>query len=171
MSKVESKRLALKRGPVNSTDRDAIEAIMIATPKRELTEAQIGALEILLKRKRSTIVQLIDDVRDKLAQNAGRYADLHLLTAEKAFELGDSDPKALETARRAAEFALSKISARDDKGNVHKIVEDSTATAANVPQLRIGIALGGMRNGSERNSATVIDADVITQDNVTRDDE
>lgn len=129
-----------RKGQLTKVERLIVGEVVASAPTKSLSEVQTQALAITLNRNPDTIKEIIISAREKLQANAEHYVDVHRLAADQALAQGDID-----VARKAAEWAISKISKRDDDGTVHRIVEVDDATNSNSgPRVMIGIALGGM---------------------------
>ena len=129
-----------KTGPLAAQDQRVISEL-VKTQTHELSVEQISSAAMLLRRSPDQIAHAIMDAREKLQMNAGRYVEIHREVAERA--LIDGSDKALDVARKASEYAIQHISARDGKGKLERIVE-AEQSAAEAPRVQIGIALGGI---------------------------
>lgn len=107
----------------------------------DLTTCQVGAIAKTLRRSKEAIRELIEVAREELAANAGFYVQSHKTVVEMALDAGD--PKALEVAARASQWAMEKISHDGAR------VVDAAAAPSGGGQILIGInfKLGG-RNPS-----------------------
>ena len=140
-------------GRLDASELSTIDSIAASS---DVSPEQIDALAIALKRNPATIAKYVQAAKDKFNQNASRYADIHMRVAEKALAL--DDPKALETARKASEFAMQNNSAVDADGKQIRVI-DSAQQSSNAPVIKIGIALGGLPAATHVTDATRIDND------------
>jgi hypothetical protein len=124
-----------QRGSLSQAEKSAIHHVAASG---ELVGAQIDALAIALRREPSTIAKHVMEAKERLQSRAGEYADIHLDSAKLAMQLGE-----VGEARKAAEWALERISAKDASGNDVRVI-DSAAQSSNAPVIKIGIALGGL---------------------------
>jgi hypothetical protein len=84
--------------------------------------------------------QSIRRARELMIANAEKYARKHIESVERAMELAHVDPRYLESARRASEFALTHVSADGER-----VVDKPTGVQApTLPAIQIGVMLGGM---------------------------
>jgi hypothetical protein len=127
-----------KRGSLSNPEISIIEHAVIANGKHELVGAQIDGLALALNREPTTIAKHVQFAKERLQSRAGEYADLHIASANLAMQLGE-----VGEARKAAEWALERISAKDASGNDVRVI-DSAAQSSNAPVIKIGIALGGL---------------------------
>jgi hypothetical protein len=135
----KSRRHANKRGPLSRVESAIVAEIVENTPTKALSEVQTTALAIALDRKPSAIADVIKIARERLQENAGKYVDLHIDAAMQALATNEVD-----VARKAAEWAIEKISARSEDGSRVSIV-DTNVNESSGPKIMIGIALGGMK--------------------------
>lgn len=103
-----------------------------------LVPAQIHSTAIMLNRTPETIAKAIDEARARLADQALEYVDIHMSSTRNALADRDHD-----VARKAAEWALEHISAKDTDGKQHRII-DVAESSSTAPRIQIGIALGGL---------------------------
>jgi hypothetical protein len=154
--RIRGKRNALKLakiqpkpGPLSSSEISIIDSIRASTNDRELVPAQIDSVAIALRKDPASIAKYVLAAKEKFAQNASKYADLHYMVAQKA-AMSD-EPRAFETARKAAEFSMLHTSTKDAEGNEIRVIS-SPSQSSNAPVIKIGIALGGLpskRNDDE----------------------
>lgn len=128
-----------RRGQLTKVEKLIVGEVVASSPSGSLSEVQTQALAIALDRKPDTIKEIVISAREKFQSQALEYVDLHKLATWQALAQGDVD-----VARKAAEFAIEKVSHRDDKGKVTRIIDVSENAASKLPTLQIGIALGGM---------------------------
>lgn len=107
---------------------------------------------------------IIRQAREHMQRRALLYVQQHDQVIEQA--LHNDDPKALETARRAAQWAIENVSA-EENGRIERIV-DKSEQAQSLPTIQIGFALGGMPTAQEPTSTHVrtcmpVDADTNAQ--------
>jgi hypothetical protein len=137
-------KVPARRGSLATSEKSAITNII---ERSQMVPAQIEALAIVMGREPSTIARAVQDAKDRLAESAGEYLDAHKQSVSKA--LSSNDPKALETARKGAEWALERISAKDSAGKDIRII-DSAVPGSSAPVIKIGIALGGLPTNAKR---------------------
>jgi hypothetical protein len=129
----------LRQGPLTAAEKGLIDSVVADSP-RELDQKQTDALATALRRSPEAMVTAVQAAQQRLVERAERYADIHLEAAEKALE---SDP---DVARKAAEWALSQISAKDDQGRTHRVIEsDKSSGSGSGITVQLGIALGGIK--------------------------
>lgn len=73
-----------------------------------------------------------------MIENAEFYVRSHLEVIKQCLALSKVDPRYIDTARRATEFALTNISDGRDR------IVDKESNASTPATIQIGIALGGM---------------------------
>lgn len=151
----DSGKLSPHRGRLSNAEKDTINAIVKLTPGG-ISKQQSDAIAIVLKRDRATIARAVDAAQNTLQQNARRYVDIHLLATEAALEAGEHD-----TARKAAEFAMKSITAKREDGSTARIIDPETTEPRSGPQVKIGIALGGMSRTLPQTTERSIDAEAI----------
>lgn len=134
-----------KPGPLSTAEKSTISSVAV---DGELVQSQIDALAVVMRREPSTVAKYVESAREIFQKNASKYADIHLAAAEKAIALGDS--KALDVARKAAEFGMEKVSALDADGKTIRVV-DASSSASTAPVIKIGIALGGLPSRRDDN--------------------
>lgn len=105
----------------------------------DLTPRQEIALAHVLGRTPETTRKLIAEAREQLVDRGKRYGEIHLQVAEDA--LASGDPKALEVARRAAEWGMESIS----EGTA-RIVDTGAKAGPGGSKLMIGIKIGGQND-------------------------
>lgn len=125
-----------KPGKLTDAERSTIAGIVNA--QAIISTDQVQALAIGMNRSIDTIKRAIVNARLTLQQNAQAYVDLHLQTAQSA--LADRD---YDTARKASEYAIDRIAARDENGSIERIVDHAIETPQ-APRVHIGIALAGI---------------------------
>jgi hypothetical protein len=135
-----------KPGALSSTEKSIIDSIVASN--NEIVPSQIDATGIALRKDPATIARYVLAAKEKFAENASKYVDIHRQVMEKA--LASDNPKAWDTARKAGEFGMTNISAKDRDGKSIRIV-DSVESSSSAPQIRIGIALGGLPSVSVHN--------------------
>jgi hypothetical protein len=107
---------------------------------------QVGAIAKTLRRSRDAIKDLLEEAREELAAHAGEYVQSHIDVVRQA--LADGDPKALEVAARASQWAMEKISF-----DGARIVDAQTVGTTGSPiMIGINFKLGG------RNASAAVDA-------------
>ena len=131
-AKKMAKRAEIKRGAVSNVDKGIVGHLMRDEPSP--SPAQVNALSTLLHHKPATIRKTIQEARETFQQNAKEYVALHMKAARS------DDP---DVSRKAAQWAIEHIAAKDAEGNVERIVEPPTAEDSR-PSIQIGINLGGM---------------------------
>lgn len=124
-------------GVFSRVEKNLIDHLVRDTPG-EIAPAQVDALALALRRNPLTVAQHIELAKKRLQERALEYVDLHMESAKKALEIGE-----VGEARKAAEWALSKISAKDNEGKIVRIIDESSAHESG-PAIQIGIALGGL---------------------------
>lgn len=142
-------------GPLSKSEKGLIESVVVDSP-REISKAQTKSLAVALRRSPAAMVQAIENARQKLVERAGRYADIHLEAAESALK---TDP---DVARKASEWALQALTAKDERGQTHRIVDQpKSEQPGSGIVVQIGFALGGMKATAPKQLTTseVIDAE------------
>jgi len=129
-----------KHGKLSERDHHIISEL-VQTQPHELSLEQIASTATLLRRSPDQVAHAIVEARERLQMNAGRYVEIHREVAEAA--LKDGSDKALDVARKASEYAIQHLSARDGKGKLERIVE-AEQQMSDAPRVQIGIALGGI---------------------------
>lgn len=150
-----------KMGPLTQGEKIAVEALVVSVTPEE-TEEQLQqrgrALGIALRRSPGAIRDEVLNAQERLTSRATLYVDLHMKAAAIAAEEGNAAP---------AQWAIERITAKDEKGKKVRIVEPAKTedTGSRGPTVNIGVALGGMipgatlAIGAPRVTATVIDTE------------
>lgn len=128
-----------KPGRLSKVEKSIVAEIVENT---DLSIPQVHALAVTLDRPVDTIRAQIESARAELQANAKNYAQAHKKVVDTALE--SDDPKALEVARRASQWALEKISHKDADGKQTRVIDVETNAASDAPRIQIGIALGGL---------------------------
>jgi hypothetical protein len=126
---------------LSTSDKSIITSVISASTND--APAQLDTLALALRKDPSTIAKYVLTARDTFAKNASIYADIHKQVALKA--LASDEPRAFETARKAAEFSMLHTSSKDSEGNAIRVI-DAPGQSSNAPVIKIGIALGGLPN-------------------------
>lgn len=133
-----------KMGPLTVGEKIAVEAL-VASVGPEETEEQLQqrgrALGIALRRSPEAIRNQVQEAQERLANRATSYVDLHFKAAMVAAEEGNAGP---------AQWAIERITAKDEKGKKVRIVEPvkTEDTGNRGPTVNIGLALGGVTPGA-----------------------
>lgn len=130
-------------GRLSKVEKSIIAHLVQDTPG-EVSRDQVQSTALMLRRNPRTVAQAIAEAREKLQEHASRYVEIHLEAAERALASGDHD-----VARKAAAWAMERISSRDESGKVERVIEPASQSERDVPRIQIGIALGGMPRSSE----------------------
>lgn len=123
-------------GRLSKLERAIVGEVVNSEP--DLSPTRQVALALALNKPTDTVTRAVKQARATFEANADKYVALHLDTAMSA--LADRE---YDVARKAAEFAIEKVSHVDDEGKSHRIV-DAVVSTTNVPKIQIGIALGGL---------------------------
>lgn len=129
-----NKSLKRKRYKVSTRTRIGrivADAALTPTEKNSMIARELGTTP-------SSVAQMVRRAKEKLQQSAELYVDQHQAAIVKALAIGE-----VGEARKGAWEAIQAITARDDDGTEVRIVESPT-TAATMPTIKIGIALGGL---------------------------
>lgn len=114
-----ARNVAVRRpGPPTQADKELIETALVATP-HELTTGQLNGLAAAIGKKRSVVVKLVEEAREKLAERAEFYLDAHKQVVTDALssaaanadgETAMAGAKYLEVAQKASQWGLENIS-------------------------------------------------------------
>lgn len=130
----DRKRRPRKRTHLSQAEKTVIAEIASEHP----SDKQLDALAVSLRRDPITIKSYVASAREKLQANAEHYVDQHRRAMDLALLAGDYG----ET-RKAAEFGMTNISAKNSQGETERIVERAEAESTS-PKIQIGISLGGL---------------------------
>jgi len=148
VAKVARKKAQIDQRPLGKITevvmRDRPSEMVPAEPVEVLPAPLAPAVTAVVVRDPRALAERVQRARETFQENAGRYVEIHKEVAEAALKSGD--PKSLEVARRASEFTIAKVSARDPSGTVERIVEQHESPA---PSIKIGIALAGIPREKE----------------------
>lgn len=147
-SQPKQKRKYRRMGGPSQAEKDMVAQFVMDQPK-DLSRPQISALATVLNRTPAATKHLIEQAKDNFVAKAGRYVDIHLQTTEMA--LLNGDPKSLEVAARASQWAIEKISG----GGVAIVDKNPSEGAYGGPRIMIGVKIG---NADERVSTVSVDA-------------
>ena len=143
LAKLRKKRRKRRRaGPVSATEKLIIAEVVKDAPLSTPNEKQIDALSITLRRSPEVIKSIVVAAREKFQANSLHYVDLHNDAVQQALAGQDFD-----VARKGAEWAIERISARDADGKIERIV-DKVESESSAPRIQIGIQLGGLPSKS-----------------------
>lgn len=130
-----------KGGPISAEEHTAVEAL-IKSVKGDESDKDLQtrgrALAYALGRSPTAIRGAIIKARQRLQENAGKYAELHIKAAAIAAKEGDAGP---------SQWALERITAPTEDGKgVERIVQPlkSADETNRMPVVNIGLALGGI---------------------------
>lgn len=119
-------------GGITQAEQSLIEQF-IADQPRAVSDEQIKSLSKLLRRKPSTVRACIERARERFAEVAEGYVEVHQLATEGALNRHDYD-----TAAKHAEWALEHLSHEGQR------VIDKDKAETHAPKILIGVNLGGM---------------------------
>lgn len=136
-TKLQKAGILAKPGSLTSIEKSIIGHLVQDTPG-DIPNTQVEATALALRRNPAIVRSEMTKARDKLVERAEWYVDKHAESLTKALEIGE-----VGEARKAAEWAIEKISARDKDGKVERIIEGATI-ADTQPKIMIGINLGGL---------------------------
>lgn len=145
---VPTKIFEPKRGR-NGTVSKAEQALVTQFVKdqpREVTEKQVTALSKVLRRSKEAVRDMVAKAREDFTSSADFYVKAHKTTVERALAVtnkeGEHDPKALDVAAKATQWALENLSAEGQR-----IVDKPSAGKGDSgPRIMVGIQLGGLNN-------------------------
>lgn len=132
-----SQNVPRKPGVLTQSEK-SIVAYVAQLPESAITGELVESTAIVLRKNPDTIARSIVNARAKLAERADQYVDLHYRAATQALltnEVGE--------ARKAAEWYLEHVSAKDSEGKVERVIDANTESSS-APIIKIGIALGGL---------------------------
>jgi hypothetical protein len=140
-----------KQGKPTDAEKAVVAAVVLDSPA-EVTPQQVSALATALNRTPAAIKKLVQDARTMLVSSAGDYVAIHKLATEAALRAGD--PKSLDVAIKASQWAIQNISADGAR------VVDKASTEPQGQRIFIGIKMGGMEKAvvKELSAGEVIDA-------------
>ena len=122
-------------GRISKSDK-VLVAQFVANNAGDVSPVQERALAKVIRRSTEYTKQLIDEAREKFIARASRYVDIHLATTEKA--LAGDDPKSLEVAARASQWAIEHI------GSDGARIVDKATTESSGAKIMIGVQLAEM---------------------------
>ena len=128
--------LTQRRWDLKNERQQAIVTQTVQEAGGDLTRHETAALAHTLHRSKDVVREMVEKARETLAKRAVDYVDYHQQAVEQA--LANGDPKALEVAARASQWALEHISF-DGK----RVVDKATGAEGGGTKIMIGIQLGG----------------------------
>lgn len=134
---------AKRHGSITKTEQSIVTAFVLDQP-REVTTAQVTALSKVLRRSKEAVKGMVVAARETLNANSQFYVDAHRTSVERALAVttkeGEHDPKALDVAARASQWAMENMSAEGQR-----IVDVKSASKGEGgTKIMINIPFGGM---------------------------
>jgi hypothetical protein len=133
-----------KRGGSVSDAEQALVTQFVLDQPREVTTAQVTALSRVLRRTKEAVKEMVVRAREDFSASADFYVKSHKTSVERALNVtnreGEHDPKALDVAARASQWALENLSAEGQR-----IVDKPSAGKGDMgPRIMVGINIGGL---------------------------
>lgn len=119
-------------------EKIVIAQVVEESPFNIVSDDRIAKLADALDHPKPAIKSVIAKAREQFEADALEYVNIHKQSAQLALADGDYD-----TARKAAAFAMEKVSAVNDRGERETIIDRIESTSSQ-PRIQIGIALGGL---------------------------
>lgn len=146
-----------KRGGSISKVEQNLIAQFVRDQPREVTTSQVTSLAKVLRRSKEVVKAAIEQARENFASEADFYVKSHKQSVERALAIqtkdGEHDPKALDVAARASQWALENLSAEGQR-----VVDKPSAGKGDMgPKIMVGINLGGLNTPSSAVTGAVID--------------
>lgn len=126
-----------RKGPV-TTGEKALLAEFLTDQTAAVTNQQVTALAKVMRRSKEIVIRELEAARDSFVESAQDYVDIHKKATQQA--LLNADPKSLDVATRAAQWAIEKIS-----GEGIRLVEKADKGPSG-SSIMIGIKLGGLND-------------------------
>ena len=139
-------------GTVSKIEQKLLEDVL-RQQTTELTPTQERSLGHVFQRGPTVIKRMIQEARERFAERAGEYTDIHFQSAQGALADGD-----YEVAGELAQWAMKEISMEGVR------VIDKANTEAQVPRVMIGIKLGGLTEDTRPNApAVTVEAESVLE--------
>lgn len=132
-----------RTGSITKTEQALVTQFVLDQP-REVTTAQVTALSKVLRRSKEAVKDMVVRAREEFNASADFYVLSHKQSVERALNVttkeGEYDPKALDVAARASQWAMENLSAEGQR-----LVDKPAAGKGEMgPRIMVGINLGGM---------------------------
>lgn len=133
-----------KRRGSPSDAEQAMVAQFVRDQPHEVTEKQVTALSKVLCRSKEMVKGMVASAREEFNASADFYVKSHKTAVERALSVlgkeGEHDPKALDVAARASQWAMENMSAEGQR-----VVDKPSAGKGDMgPRIMVGINLGGL---------------------------
>jgi hypothetical protein len=133
---------AKRPGPISPTEQALVTQFVLDQP-REVTTAQVTALSKVLRRSKEAVKGMLEKAREEFQSQAEFYVGAHKTSVDRALNVknreGEYDPKALDVAARASQWALENLSAEGQR-----IVDKPTEKGNSGPRIMVGVSIGGL---------------------------
>lgn len=133
-----------KRGGGVSDAEQALVTQFVKDQPREVTEKQVRALSHVLRRSPDAVKAMVQKAREEFNASADFYVSSHKTAVQRALSSmnkeGEHDPKALDVAARASQWALENLSAEGQR----VVDAKSTSKGDGGTKILINIPFGGM---------------------------
>lgn len=141
--KVFSPKTHKRAGVITKTEQALVTQFVKDQP-RDVTPQQVTALSKVLRRSKEAVKAMVEQAREEFAVSADFYVKSHKQSVERALAVttkdGEHDPKALDVAARASQWALENLSAEGQR-----VVDAKTASKGDGgTKIMINIPFGGM---------------------------
>lgn len=132
-----------RSGSITATEQALVTQFVLDQP-REVTTQQVTALSKVLRRSKEAVKGMVIAAREEFNSSAEFYVKAHAESVAKALSSmnkeGEHDPKALDVAARASQWAMENMSAEGQR-----IVDvKSTGKGEGGTKILINIPFGGM---------------------------
>jgi hypothetical protein len=130
-------------GGVTKVEQNLISQFVRDQP-REITTSQVNSLAKVLRRSREVVRGMVETAREEFQASAEFYVNAHKTSVQRAMGVtnkdGEYDPKALDVAARASQWALENLAAE----GVRVVDKPSAGKGETGPRILVGIQLGGL---------------------------
>jgi hypothetical protein len=132
-----------RSGGITVTEQALVTQFVNDQP-REVTEKQVTALSKVLRRSKDAVKGMVQKAREDFNASADFYVKSHKVAVKRALtsmnKEGEHDPKALDVAARASQWALESLSAEGQR-----VVDKPSATKGDSgPRIMVGVSIGGL---------------------------
>jgi hypothetical protein len=134
-----------RTGSITKVEQALVSQFVLDQP-REVTEKQVTALSRVLRRSKDAVKGMVAAAREDFNASADFYVNAHKTSVSRALAVtnkeGEHDPKALDVAARASQWAMENLSAEGQR-----IVDAPTAGKGNLgPRIVVAVRVGGLND-------------------------
>lgn len=143
------KKVRKRLGQPSAIEKKLLEDVL-RQQTTELTPTQERSLGHVFQRGPGVIKKMIQEAREKFAERAGEYVDIHYQAATGALADGK-----YEVAGDLAQWAMKEIASEGVR------IIDRPSEVVNVPKVMIGVKLGGI--GTTPEVAVAVEGGVVAE--------